>query len=139
MLLISNDVKTASKFAGKRHSAGVNFSYEPITDKGRGLMLGNLQGWHLIVILAIVLLLFGAPKLPGLARSVGQSMRIFKSEVKTMKSDDPSATAENASTIADRAPLATPASVVASPAPTVQAPPATAILNGVPVETQPKA
>ncbi|PPF79512.1 twin-arginine translocase TatA/TatE family subunit [Subtercola sp. Z020] len=52
-------------------------------------MLGNLQGWHLIIILAIVLLLFGAPKLPGLARSVGQSMRIFKSEVKTMKSDDP--------------------------------------------------
>ncbi|MCU1478914.1 MAG: tatA [Subtercola sp.] len=102
-------------------------------------MLGNLQGWHLIVILAIVLLLFGAPKLPGLARSVGQSMRIFKSEVKTMKTDDPSATAENASTIADPAPLAAPATVVASPAPTVQAPPATATLNGVPVDTQPKA
>ncbi|PPF81328.1 hypothetical protein C5B96_10060 [Subtercola sp. Z020] len=51
-------------------------------------MLGNLQGWHMIVILAIVLLLFGAPKLPGLARSVGQSMRIFKSEVKTLQSDE---------------------------------------------------
>lgn len=52
-----------------------------------GPMLGNLQGWHLLIIIAVILLLFGAPKLPGLARSVGQSMRIFRSEVKTMKSE----------------------------------------------------
>ena len=50
-------------------------------------MLGNLQGWHLIIILAIVLLLFGAPKLPALARSVGQSMRILKTEVHTLHAD----------------------------------------------------
>lgn len=51
-------------------------------------MLANLTGWHMVIVLAIVLLLFGAPKLPGLARSVGQSMRIFKSEVKTLHDDD---------------------------------------------------
>ena len=51
-------------------------------------MLGNLSGWHLLIIIAIILLLFGAPKLPGLARSLGQSMRIFKSEVKQMKDED---------------------------------------------------
>lgn len=51
-------------------------------------MLGNLNGWHLVIILAVVLLLFGAPKLPALAKSVGQSMRIFKGEMKTMKSED---------------------------------------------------
>ncbi len=52
-------------------------------------MLGNAFGWpHLLIILAIVLLLFGAPKLPGLARSLGQSMRIFRSEVKTMKDEN---------------------------------------------------
>lgn len=51
-------------------------------------MFSNLSGWHLLIIIAIVLLLFGAPKLPGLARSLGQSMRIFKSEVKQMKDED---------------------------------------------------
>lgn len=51
-------------------------------------MLGNLNGWHLVIILAVVLLLFGAPKLPALAKSIGQSMRIFKGEMKTMKHED---------------------------------------------------
>jgi sec-independent protein translocase protein TatA len=51
-------------------------------------MLNNLNGWHLVIILAVILLLFGAPKLPQLARSLGQSMRIFKTEVKTMKDED---------------------------------------------------
>ena len=41
----------------------------------------------IILILVVILLLFGAPKLPGMARSLGQSMRIFKSEVKEMKKD----------------------------------------------------
>ena len=48
----------------------------------------RLQGWEWIIILAIILLLWGAPKLPGLAKSMAQSMRIFKSEVKQMKDDD---------------------------------------------------
>lgn len=49
-------------------------------------MLQNLTGWHALIILAIVVLIFGAAKLPALARSVGQSMRILKSEVQS--SDD---------------------------------------------------
>lgn len=44
-------------------------------------MLGNLSGWHLLIIVFVILLLFGAPKLPALARSLGQSMKIFKKEV----------------------------------------------------------
>jgi sec-independent protein translocase protein TatA len=51
-------------------------------------MFGNLTGWHLLIILAVILLLFGAPKLPGLAKSLGQSMRIFRGEVKAMREDD---------------------------------------------------
>jgi sec-independent protein translocase protein TatA len=47
-------------------------------------MFGNaFSGWHLLVIVFIILLLFGAPKLPALAKSLGQSMKIFKSEVKS--------------------------------------------------------
>jgi sec-independent protein translocase protein TatA len=40
------------------------------------------QGVEWLILLAIVLLLFGARRLPDLARSVGRSMRIFRSEVK---------------------------------------------------------
>ncbi len=43
-------------------------------------MLQNFTGWHALIVLAIVVLIFGAAKLPALARSVGQSMRILKSE-----------------------------------------------------------
>jgi len=41
----------------------------------------NLTGWHALIILAVIVLLFGATKLPALAKSVGQSMNIFKSEL----------------------------------------------------------
>lgn len=51
-------------------------------------MLGNLTGWHLLIFLAVVLLLFGAAKLPALAKSMGQSARVFKGEMKAMKEDD---------------------------------------------------
>jgi sec-independent protein translocase protein TatA len=50
--------------------------------------LGGLQPWHWIIVIAVFVLLFGAKKLPDAARSLGQSMRIFKSEVKQMKDED---------------------------------------------------
>ena len=42
----------------------------------------RLNGWEWIIILVIVLLLWGGPKLPGLAKSLAQSLRIFKTEIK---------------------------------------------------------
>lgn len=54
-------------------------------------MLGNLQGWHFLILLAVILLLFGAAKLPALARSMGQSARVFRGEMKAMKEDDAAA------------------------------------------------
>ncbi len=48
---------------------------------------------EIIIILVIVLLLFGAPKLPQLARSLGQSMRILKEETKSLTDDKPSGAA----------------------------------------------
>jgi sec-independent protein translocase protein TatA len=57
-------------------------------------MLGDLfTGPHLIIVLAVLILLFGATKLPALAKAVGQSARIFRSEVKGMKADDTKADA----------------------------------------------
>ncbi len=50
----------------------------------------RLQGWEWIIILAIVLLLWGAPKLPALAKSVAQSLKIFKKE--TARTTEPDAT-----------------------------------------------
>lgn len=46
-------------------------------------MLQNLGGAHLVAIVFLIVLLFGAPKLPLLAKNLGQSMRIFKREVST--------------------------------------------------------
>ena len=43
---------------------------------------------HILIRLLVVLVLFGAKRLPDSARSLGKSMRIFKSEIKEMKQDD---------------------------------------------------
>ncbi|MGN6723997.1 MAG: Sec-independent protein translocase subunit TatA [Marmoricola sp.] len=46
------------------------------------LSIRNLfEGWDLVIILVIVMLLFGSTKLPELARGMGRSIRIFKSEM----------------------------------------------------------
>jgi sec-independent protein translocase protein TatA len=57
-------------------------------------MIRGLEGWHGIIILVIVLLLWGAPKLPGLAKSMGQSMRIFRKEMKGLGDDKAAEKAE---------------------------------------------
>ncbi|AKV85550.1 Sec-independent protein translocase subunit TatA [Microbacterium sp. NPDC089320] len=55
-------------------------------------------GWpHLLIILAVILLLFGAAKLPALAKSLGQSARVFKGEMKAMKNEDATDAADPAS------------------------------------------
>ena len=60
-------------------------------------LVGMPQGLEWLVILAIVVLVFGAAKLPDLARSSGQALRIFKTETKDLrddKSSDSTATVE---------------------------------------------
>ncbi len=46
------------------------------------MLKGALEGWHVVIILGLFVLLFGARKLPDAARSIGQSLRIFKSEMR---------------------------------------------------------
>ena len=62
---------------------------------------------EILILLIVILVLFGAKRLPGAARSLGQSMRIFKAETKGLRSDDD----------------ATVPPAAATPAPTVQLPP----------------
>ena len=45
------------------------------------------EPWFWIIVGLVVILVFGAPRLPALAKSLGQSMRIFRGEVKTMKDE----------------------------------------------------
>jgi sec-independent protein translocase protein TatA len=59
-------------------------------------MFQGFTGWHALILLAIVLLLFGATKLPALAKSVGQSMKAFRSEMKTDDSKEPGESSESA-------------------------------------------
>jgi sec-independent protein translocase protein TatA len=49
--------------------------------------MGSLGGWEIVIILGVLVLLFGAKKLPDMARSVGQSARVFKGEMKGLKED----------------------------------------------------
>ncbi|HKS45630.1 MAG TPA: Sec-independent protein translocase subunit TatA [Amycolatopsis sp.] len=55
-------------------------------------MLNGLQPWHLIIVLVVLVLLFGAKRLPDAARSIGKSMKIFKAETKSMQDSDEPAT-----------------------------------------------
>ncbi|MCR1982151.1 Sec-independent protein translocase subunit TatA [Cellulosimicrobium cellulans] len=46
----------------------------------------------IVVLILLVLLLFGSKRLPDMARSVGQSLKIFKKEVKDLREDDDATT-----------------------------------------------
>jgi sec-independent protein translocase protein TatA len=89
----------------------------------------NLGGWELVILIGVLVLLFGAKRLPDMARSIGQSARVFKGEMKGMKEDsakpeaqadqpgtaqpataDPKALPEGQAKAAEKAPEATRAS-----------------------------
>jgi sec-independent protein translocase protein TatA len=50
--------------------------------------MNSLRPWHLLVLALVFIVLFGAKRLPDSARSLGRSLRIFKSEINEMKNDD---------------------------------------------------
>ena len=52
------------------------------------LVIGGLGTTELLIILAVLVLLFGATKLPELARGSGRALRIFKAETKGLMDDD---------------------------------------------------
>ena len=55
---------------------------------------GVLKPWHIIVLVVVLILLFGAKRLPDAARSLGRSLRIIKAETRGLADDDVNAKAE---------------------------------------------
>lgn len=78
------------------------------------------QGAEWLIILVLILLLFGAKRLPDMARSLGRSARILKTETKGLRDDDDAAADQPAlpATAAEQPPIVTPpaAPTVAQPA-----------------------
>lgn len=52
--------------------------------------MGSLSPWHWVILLVVVVVLFGAKRLPDAARSLGKSLRIFKSEVHELQNENKS-------------------------------------------------
>jgi sec-independent protein translocase protein TatA len=46
------------------------------------------EPWHILILLIVIIVLFGAKRLPDITRNVGKSMRIFKTEVKSLRDED---------------------------------------------------
>jgi sec-independent protein translocase protein TatA len=77
-------------------------------------MIGDLfdSPWKILIVAVVIIVLFGSKKLPGAARSLGQSMRILKREVSDLHHDEEPASAPKDSATqfpqAQLAPAATP-------------------------------
>jgi sec-independent protein translocase protein TatA len=72
----------------------------------------NIKPWEFLIIVALILLLFGAKRLPDAARGLGRSLRIFKAETKALHDDD----GPDAPTASSPAPEATAAPQAIAPA-----------------------
>ena len=73
-------------------------------------MLAGLTGFHLLIIVAVIVMIFGATKLPIFAKSLGQSVKIMRGELQSMQ--EPEAKTEHsaeAEPVTVPVPVATPA------------------------------
>ena len=84
--------------------------------------MGALKPWHIAIFVVVLVLLFGAKRLPDAARSLGRSLRIIKAETKGLV-DDNNDTAEKAEPQYSRQPLQ-PNEIQQPGQPGYQAPPA---------------
>jgi sec-independent protein translocase protein TatA len=69
-------------------------------------MIGDLfdSPWKILIVALVIIVLFGSRKLPHAARSLGQSMRILKTEVQGLHEDEPASPATQAAQAAPAAP-----------------------------------
>ena len=87
-------------------------------------------GWELVLVVLVIMVLFGAKRLPEASRSLGRSMRIFKAETRGLRDDDEPKTTSTTTALTEQTYVPAP---VAPPAPIV---PPTAVVP--PVGEQPR-
>ncbi|MDT4891086.1 MAG: sec-independent protein translocase protein TatA [Pseudonocardiales bacterium] len=88
--------------------------------------------WHWVILAIVVIALFGYKKMPDAARSLGRSLRIFKTEIKGMSEDDRVRSENKAVTGAPPA-----VESVAAPAPPAPVPTEPAAGSEAPAPTEP--
>ncbi|TNC25204.1 Sec-independent protein translocase subunit TatA [Mumia zhuanghuii] len=80
-------------------------------------MFRQIGAMEIILILGVLVLLFGAKKLPELARGSGRALRIFKSETKGLMDDEDDKTTTTTRVVEEK-PVALPSDVVQPTRPT---------------------
>lgn len=90
--------------------------------------MAGLTGWHLLILITVVVILSSAKRLPEMARSLGQSARIFKGEIHDMTNHTPPSAGQHATQ------PATPTRV--TPAPADEPPAIPTTTTGPPVRDQ---
>ena len=93
--------------------------------------------WHWLIIAILVIALFGYKKLPDAARSLGRSLRIFKTEIKGMSEDDAARAAAKAEIVPPGQPSAPPVEAAQPAQPPVQTPVQGSAPQPQPVESEP--
>ncbi len=78
--------------------------------------MGELRPWHIIILVVVIFVLFGYKKLPDATRSLGRSLRILKTEIKSLHDDDEPAKTDTSAAVAPRAVEAPRPSVPQAPA-----------------------
>jgi sec-independent protein translocase protein TatA len=96
--------------------------------------MGELSPWHILIVVVVILVLFSS-KLPGAAKSIGQSLKIFKDETKGLRDDHSTVAAQTPVVPAPVAQLPVPPAVVVPPPLSIPAPP----VVQAPVTTVPQA
>jgi sec-independent protein translocase protein TatA len=62
-------------------------------------------GWELVLVVLVIMVLFGAKRLPDASRSLGRSLRIFKAETKGLRDDDKDVSVTDTTVTAHQEPL----------------------------------
>jgi sec-independent protein translocase protein TatA len=51
------------------------------------MRIGPFGAWEIVIILLVILIVFGAKRLPEMAKGIGQSVRVFRQEMRGLKAD----------------------------------------------------